>query len=207
MSSSILKPSSFVAFLCAGSAFALLAGCDDPGDAAKPNSAAGSTPAPSSSSSSEPPASGVAADCANGDEGAVAPVTSGAELNAWLQMKTYSCWARESQVHASTGPHGGNVRTYLNKTLASSLAGGAAENAEGSVAVKAFFGNGKETVTGWAVGVKTQSSSANGQGWYWYEIFNASPGAAAAAAGQGTSLCSNCHRGGRDYVLTPFPLR
>jgi hypothetical protein len=209
MSSWIIKAYVFSALVYGSSAFLLL-GCDDPGEPAEPSTAApassSTTDAPDAAAPSAPGSKGVPADCANGDEGAAPPVTSGAELNAWLQKKTYQCWARESQVHASTGPHGGNVRVYLNKTLVSSL-GGAVENAEGSVAVKEFFGSGKETVTGWAVGVKTQPSSANGQGWYWYEIFNASPSATAASAGQGTSLCSNCHRGGKDYVLIPFPLR
>jgi hypothetical protein len=222
MRSWILKAYVFSALTYATSAFLLLA-CDDPGDPATPQATSSSSSSSSSGSSTsgssgsttsgstssgEAP-KGMPADCANGDEGAAPPVTS-AELNAWLQKKTYQCWARESQVHASTGPHGGNVRVYLNKTLVSSLGGGgggAAENAEGSVAVKEFFGSGKETVTGWAVGVKTQAASANGQGWYWYEVFNAAPNAPAASAGQGTSLCSNCHRGGKDYVLIPFPLR
>lgn len=61
-------------------------------------------------------------------------------------------------------------------------------------------------MTGWAVSVKTQASSASGQGYYWYESFGVTPGAS-TIEGQGVALCVNCHSAGKDYVLIPYPLR
>jgi len=146
---------------------------------------------------------GLAADCANLDEGGAVPATAN-DLNAWLQEKRYTCWARESAVHPSTGPHGGNVRTYLNASLSASLPT-TNDHEQGAVAVKELYGSGTTEVTGWAVSIKTDPASANGQGWYWYETFSTQPGAS-SIEGQGKALCVGCHSGGRDYVLTPSPL-
>jgi hypothetical protein len=150
---------------------------------------------------------GIAADCANGDEGEVVP-TSPSELNAWLQQRAYTCWARESMVHDSTGPHGGKVKVFLNAALDTSMKErGEHEHPAGAVAVKELYGSGTETVTGWAVGVKSRASSDGGEGWYWYEVFSTAPGATGAIEGQGNALCSNCHAAGKDFVLVDYPLR
>ena len=146
---------------------------------------------------------GIPADC-GGDEGGPVPSTPN-EVNAWLQTRKYECWARESVVHLSAGPHGGNVRTYLNAALDASMKG-SAEHPQGAAVVKEFYGQGTTTVTGWAVAVKTQAQSASGQGWYWYEVFGTDPGAT-TIEGQGLGTCTGCHSGGKDYVLTPYPLQ
>lgn len=146
---------------------------------------------------------GIPADC-GGDEGGPVPATPN-EVNAWLQTRKYECWARESAVHLSAGPHVGNVRTYLNAALDASMKG-SAEHPQGAAVVKEFYGQGTTTVTGWAVAVKTQAQSASGQGWYWYEVFGTDPGAT-TIEGQGLGKCTGCHSGGKDYVLTPYPLQ
>jgi len=48
--------------------------------------------------------------------------------------------------------------------------------------------------------------SEDGKGWYWYETFSVTPGTH-GIQGQGAPICVNCHASGRDFVLTPFPLR
>lgn len=126
-------------------------------------------------------------------------------LHTYLRGGAYRQWAGESQVHASTGPHGGRVRTYLSPGLLASLNGGGAHPKD-AVAIKELYSSG-DTVTGWAVGAKLQADSGNGAGWYWYEVFSVQPGARPAFAGRGLALCSNCHASGRDFVLTPFPLQ
>jgi hypothetical protein len=137
---------------------------------------------------------------------AQAPVPSEpAAMNAWLQTRVYECWAGESGPHSSAGPHG-NVRTFLNDVLDSSMAGDG-EHPAGSAAVKELYGSDASSVTGWAVSVKTEASSANGQGWYWYEVFSTEPGASAAFSSHGEPLCANCHAGGKDFVLIPHPLQ
>lgn len=144
---------------------------------------------------------GVPAAC-DGDEGGAVPTTPVA-LQAWLGKRLYACWAHESAKHASTGPHGGDIRTYLNAKLFASMQG-SGEHPEGAASVKELYGSGDE-VTGWAVMVKTQAASANGQGFYWYETFGTQAGAN-AIEGQGKPLCVDCHAAGKDHVLIPFPL-
>ncbi len=152
------------------------------------------------------PPGGLTADCA-GSSGESAVPSTPAALQTWLRTRAYTCWARESAAHPSAGPHGGNVRVYLNGALDRSLADGADEHPPGSVAVKELFGSGKDTVTGWAVGVKTSGASDGGRGWYWYEAFDTNATPSSTIEGQGKPLCSSCHAAGRDFVLVPHPLR
>ncbi|MEX1363752.1 MAG: hypothetical protein AB1Z98_11530 [Nannocystaceae bacterium] len=130
------------------------------------------------------------------------PPTNPAQLEAWLIEGDYLGWAGESAVHGSTGPHFGNVRTYVNDALFASLDAGAAEHPMEAATVKELYGPGN-TIRGWAVMVKVQADSAGGDGWYWYEIYDDS----VLADGTGLGVCTGCHGGGTDYVLTPFPLQ
>jgi hypothetical protein len=205
-----MRTTGLMAALAAAACLAAAPACGD-GDSSPPASASSSSSSSGgggsedsgAASSDGASAGGLPNDCSG--EPTTVPTEPGA-LNAWLQTREYACWARESGVHASAGPHGGNVRTYLSEALDQSLAG-SGEHPAGSVSVKEFYGQGTETVTGWAVGVKTQPASDGGQGWYWYEVFSTEPGASAAFEGQGLALCSNCHAGGDDYVLSPHPLQ
>ena len=125
-------------------------------------------------------------------------------LKSWLLAGSYKSWSKESKSHTSTGPHAASVLTFVNAGLGDSLAGGSEDHPAGAAAVKEFL-DGNE-VTGWAVAVKTSASSDDGKGWYWYETFNATPGKH-GIEGQGESICVNCHASGRDFFLSPYPLK
>lgn len=126
-------------------------------------------------------------------------------LHEYLRGGAYRAWAGESAPHRSTGPHGGDVRTFLSPGMLTALQAGTSLPKD-ATAIKELYGSG-DSVTGWAVGIKLAGDSDNGKAWYWYEVFSTQPGASPAFAGQGLPLCSNCHRAGRDYVLTPYPLQ
>jgi hypothetical protein len=128
-----------------------------------------------------------------------------AALHEYLRGGAYRSWIGESAPHPSTGPHGGKVRTYLSPGLWDSLQAGRAHPVD-ATAIKELYGSGN-SVTGWAVGIKLAGDSDGGKAWYWYEVFSTQAGASPAFAGRGLALCSNCHRAGRDYVLTPVPLQ
>jgi hypothetical protein len=130
------------------------------------------------------------------------PPTNGAELLPWLEAGEYLGWTAESGVHPSSGPHFGDVRTFVNDALLGSLEAGAAAHPAGAAAVKELYGAGG-TVLGWSVEVKLQADSAGGDGWYWYERYQDS----VYADGTGEGICTGCHGGGNDYVLSPFPLQ
>lgn len=126
----------------------------------------------------------------------------GAALEAWLQAGHYRQWRGESKAHSSQGPHFGKVRAYLNPVLFDSLNAGNKAHPKGAVAVKELYGEGDQ-VLGWSVAIKTDAASAAGANWYWYEKFEAR----VVADGKGILLCRSCHLTGRDYVLTPWPLK
>lgn len=133
------------------------------------------------------------------------------DLMEYLQSLRYQRWsARESQTHPSRGPHtnyGKPVRVFLNDTLAASMRAGNAEHPVGSTAVKEMYDH-DGTLAGWAVETKTQGASAGGDGWFWYEVTSTTDGSDPVAIGNGVPGCVNCHAtGGRDYVLSEFPLR
>jgi len=125
-------------------------------------------------------------------------------LRAWLDTRAYKSWAHESAPHRSGGPHGGDVQTYVDPILEASLSAGGESHPKGAAAVKELFTDG--VVSGWAVLVKNREASDAGEGFYWYEVFDTAPGAK-PLEGQGLGLCRSCHAGGRDFVLTPYPLR
>lgn len=131
------------------------------------------------------------------------PIDSPELLEAWLAGGAYKSWAVESQVHASTGPHAGNVRTYVNAIALASLAADNPEHPQDSATVKELYGNGFDTIIGYAVSLKTEPTSQGGATWYWYERVNDTT----YGAGLGVGLCTGCHGGGADYILTPFPLQ
>ncbi len=126
----------------------------------------------------------------------------GAALEAWLKAGHYKQWRSESKLHDSQGPHFGKVRAYLNSAAFDSMQSGAKNHPQGTVTVKELYGQG-HTVQGWSVGIKTAADSAAGANWYWYEIFQNK----VVKDGQGILLCRACHLTGRDYVLTPWPLK
>jgi hypothetical protein len=123
------------------------------------------------------------------------------ELVPWLEAGTYLGWAAESGIHPSTGPHFGDVRTFVNAPLIDALQAGATEHPVGAATVKELYANGDQ-VRGWSVSLKV-SAGTGGDTWYWFEVYDGS----VLAEGEGHSACVGCHAGGSDYVLTPFPLQ
>lgn len=132
------------------------------------------------------------------------PSTVNAELQPWLAAGTYTTFLPESGAHPSAGPHGGRVRTFVNRQLAGSLSECQASHPVGSAAVKELFDDGG--VRGWAVMVKTRPGPG-ADAWYWYEVFSTAPDADAAVSAQASGTCTGCHDGGLDAVRSRWPLR
>ncbi len=117
-----------------------------------------------------------------------------ADLQALARSGSYRTWPAEAAPHASAGPHGGLVRTFVNPLLRDSLKAAAAQHPIGSVVVKELSNGG--TITGYAIDAKR----SDGQ-WLFLEGFL--PGLNQYFFVGTGNLCSNCHRAGVDFVLTP----
>lgn len=172
-----------------------------------PSAGPGATtdPGETSTSSTGNPTTGEATtgEATTGAAEELPPIDSADALEAWLAGGAYKQWAAESKVHASTGPHGGNVRTYVNAIALGSLAAQQAEHPQDAALVKELYGDSMDTLIGYAVMRKTAAKSEAGANWYWYERIDAN----IYADGPGVLLCSGCHGGGADYILTPYPLQ
>ena len=136
--------------------------------------------------------------------------TNNSDLFAYLQAGSYRDFAaQESSNHPSGGPHtkiGWPVRVFLDPTLNASLQAGNVQHPVGSSAVKEMYDDGGQ-LQGWAVMVKSHDDSQGGAGWFWYEITSTTDGSTPVASGNGVPLCSGCHFGGDDFVLTGYPLK
>jgi hypothetical protein len=128
---------------------------------------------------------------------------SPAALLEWLESGEYATWQAESGPHASTGPHFGAVRTFVDPCLAESLEAGSATHPLGAATVKELFGDG-DAVLGWSVMIKVADGSG-GDTWYWHENYDGTT----YADEVGSGLCTGCHggRGNVDYFLSPWPLQ
>lgn len=178
------------------------------GDGGEPSSPGGASSPGSSGSSGSPPGSSSSPPATPSGGSIIDGVPAGdfAAVNAWLQKKEYQAWAKESAPRAFTpgaGGHSGTVRAYLNPTLDASMKAGNAEHPKGAASVKEFLQG--ETLTGWAMYIKTQDASDGGKGFYWYEVFDTTPGAS-SIGGQGSATCTGCHASGKDFVRVPYPL-
>jgi hypothetical protein len=180
--------------------FCACLGCGDPGAGLATPADGADTPAMAPDDALEP------ADASDAPPEACEVPSQPAELLAYLQRGDYKAFQRESAAHASTGPHGGRVLTYVNDVLFDSLGRGDAEHPRCAASIKELF-LGNDEVSGWAVLVKTEEASANGKGYYWLETFSTSPNRPAAIEGQGIGACVGCHSAGSDSVLTPWPLQ
>jgi hypothetical protein len=96
--------------------------------------------------------------------------------------------------------------TYVNDALARSLDAGNSEHPRCAASVKELF-LGRAEVSGWAVFVKTKTTSDGGQGFYWFETTSTEAGQRPAYQGFGLGLCVGCHASGRDYFRAPWPLQ
>ena len=132
-------------------------------------------------------------------QGAV-PVTAN-ELFAFLQAGSYEGFDAEPAVHPSSGPHG-QVRSFFNAALSSSLMTGQTSHPVGSATVKELHSG--DALSGWAVMVKTGNGST-ADDWYFYEVFSTTDGSNPVADANGLPGCAGCHSSGQDYILTSFP--
>ncbi|MGQ0508640.1 MAG: hypothetical protein ACT4TC_25350 [Myxococcaceae bacterium] len=109
----------------------------------------------------------------------------------------YKGWRSEPAPHASAGPHGGRVRTWLNDALYASSAAKNETHPNGSISVKELYGQGAGTTpTGFAVDVKDNTGT-----WVFLEGFEPT---LTQYYFRGTgNLCSGCHGSGDDFLLTP----
>jgi len=130
--------------------------------------------------------------------------TNNDDIFAYLQRGDYLDFRKEAAVHPSTGPHGGNVLTFVNKALADSLDAGNTSHPVGSASVKELYLSSTTEVGGWAAGVKV-ADMGQADDWYWYEVFSTASNASPVADGRGVGLCANCHAAGTDYWLSPWP--
>ncbi len=158
----------------------------------------------SSGEGAQSSSSGGTSETGGNNAGSLPPTESQA-LFTWLAAGSYLDWEAESAIHPSAGPHGGDVRTFVNDTLLGSLADGASSHPAGSASVKELYSAGE--LRGWATFVKTSDDSAQGDNWFWYENFSVTDASSPVAADFGVGLCVNCHVAGQDFVLTPFPLQ
>ena len=118
---------------------------------------------------------------------------SAAGLIAFVKSGRYQSWRAEAAVHASTGPHGGNVRTWVNDVLYASLKAGNTTHPPGSVAVKELYGTSTTQVTGHAIDAKDAQGT-----WFFLEAF--APSYASPYYFSGTSsFCAGCHSAGPDF--------
>lgn len=120
-----------------------------------------------------------------------------ADLAGWLEDTPYRDWPSEPAPHPSAGPHFGDVRTWFSPSLADSLDEGRARHPVGAAAVKELYGDSGTNVLGHAVMVRVRQGASD-DAWYWYEDFEGRN----FADGRGVGLCSGCHSGGVDFVLS-----
>ena len=141
--------------------------------------------------------SGDMAGPAAGDGGTQSPSTTASALADFVRAGSYKSWKAEPAIHASTGPHGGNVRTYVNDVLYASLKAGNTSHPKGSIVVKELYGSGTSSLTGHAIDIKDEQTGE----WVFYEGF--APGYSSPYYFRGTAnFCASCHAPGLDYVLT-----
>ncbi len=131
------------------------------------------------------------------DGGSPSANTASDALTAFVKAGSYKTWKAEPAIHASTGPHGGNVRTYVNDVLYASLKAGNTSHPKGSIVVKELYGSGTSSLTGHAIDIKDEQTGE----WVFYEGF--APGYSSPYYFRGTAnFCASCHAPGLDYVLT-----
>lgn len=122
------------------------------------------------------------------------PPSGAKEMSDFARTGEHRAWPSEEAPHASTGPHG-RVRTFVNPLLFDSLRSDATSHPAGSIAIKELF-DGSDKLTGYAIDWKPEDGR-----WRFFEGFEP---AYDEYFFEGTeNLCANCHRPGKDFVLTP----
>ena len=176
-----------------------LAACGDDGGGGGDGGSGTGTASGTSSGTATGTATGTGTGA--GGMGACDVPSTTAEVESYLAAGAYTGLTAESGPHDSAGPHFGNVRVFVNDVLLGSLEAGGGPHPVCSAAIKELYGDGN-TVLGHSLSVKV-SEGTDGGAWYWYEVYNGTT----YADGVGDTLCTNCHGGGDDFVLSPFPLQ
>lgn len=132
------------------------------------------------------------------------PPTKKKKLLKWLKAGNYrETYTAEPEVHESTGPHGGNVRTYYNPILVDDLNKGKTTFSRCATMIKELYFSEEEEVIGYAVMIKVEKKSGKkGKGWLFYETFDGTN--EDVSYGKGISECADCHSDGVDYLLSDF---
>ncbi len=154
---------------------------------------------PTGGSTTGPGESGDGETSTGGTEEPQLPPGDVESLITWLEGGEYNDWQAESAVHASTGPHFGNVRTFFNNVLFDSFEDGKGVHPIGAANVKELYGPGN-SIRGWAVMIKRQEDAGQ---WYWFEVYDGDVLSDTVA----WDVCEDCHGDGTDNVLTPWPLQ
>jgi hypothetical protein len=129
--------------------------------------------------------------------------TDAAALLEWLEGGNYLGWDAESGLHPSSGPHFGDVRTFVHPCMAESLdvfVYDVSTHPVGATAIKELYGAG-DVLLGWSVEVKI-AEGEGGDTWYWYEQFMG----VTTADSIGDPICSDCHAEGLDMYTSFWPL-
>ncbi|MGB7288433.1 MAG: cytochrome P460 family protein, partial [Salaquimonas sp.] len=131
-------------------------------------------------------------------------------LYKYLQDKEYRTFeTADKNPHPSAGPHleyKQPVKVYFSDAVAKSLEEGSDLHPKGSAVVKEIYADDNESLVGWAVSVKTDEDSDHGKGWFWVEFMSTEDSSKVPVpAGNGVALCSGCHAGGKDFVLSKLP--
>jgi hypothetical protein len=178
------------------------------------SSSTSGTPLPDSST----PETSMTAE-ASAPDASETPPMGAATVEAWLATGAYKKWKCEPAVHMarSPSPHGFN-RICSNDVIESTV-DSPDPWSEGAAAVKELYSSLTATTPdGYAVYLKTESSSAGGANWYWFEIVpsdSSAPhneagvvadGLGTADAGPPYAICVSCHgAAGSNAAHTPSP--
>ena len=131
----------------------------------------------------------------------------GRKLLRWLRDGEFrATFTPEPAAHASSGPHGGTVRTWYSPQLVEDLDAGRGNFSRDAAMVKELFlsGDGSGEPRGYAVMLKTRATKkVKRRAWKYWETLDASR-KGFDYRGRGKRLCANCHAGGVDYLLSDF---
>ena len=135
----------------------------------------------------------------------VIPPIQATKMRNWLNKKTYTeTFQAEPEVHPS--PIHGNVLTYYNPVLVNDLLKGRTVFSKGAAMVKELYEG--DTVTGYAVMVKTvkRKGATQDKDWTYYENFttNSQPAFYGKGGARNVAICVDCHKKGTDFLLSDF---
>ncbi|MCR9163876.1 MAG: hypothetical protein ACE37F_22505 [Nannocystaceae bacterium] len=119
------------------------------------------------------------------------------DVLAAIEDESYQEWEAEPEPHPPVGnsPHPGEVRTFFNAALATSMGAGNTEHPVGAAAVKESWMDGE--LAGWFVEVKVAEGEGGDTWWWWSDL--------ADVDATGVGGCTGCHAAGIDFVTTAYP--